>query len=147
MAGPKDYPQRRGQDQEGQAKAGMGVAAEDLDGDGDLDLLVGNLTGESDSLFRNELSVDDFKQLVHETRGFLQEVPRQTKATSSEIRSVTAAVCRRRSGPRPSRIVRAGKLAMTPKGSTLTTPASRTPGSAATRSTASRKSAICFSGS
>jgi hypothetical protein len=43
-------------DQEGQAKAGMGVAAEDLDGDGDLDLLVGNLTGESDSLFRNELS-------------------------------------------------------------------------------------------
>jgi hypothetical protein len=41
-------------DESGRAKAGMGTAAEDVDGDGDLDLLVVNLMGESDSLYRNE---------------------------------------------------------------------------------------------
>lgn len=41
-------------DQDGFAKAGMGVDAADFDDDGDLDLLVGNLRGESDSLFRND---------------------------------------------------------------------------------------------
>lgn len=41
-------------DDEGRAKAGMGVTANDIDDDGDMDLLVCNLTGESDSLFRNE---------------------------------------------------------------------------------------------
>ncbi|MCZ6597692.1 MAG: CRTAC1 family protein [Planctomycetota bacterium] len=41
-------------DQDGRAKAGMGVTAGDVDGDGDLDLLVCNLAGETDSLFRNE---------------------------------------------------------------------------------------------
>ena len=40
-------------DQEGIAKAGMGVAAEDVDDDGDLDVLVGNIERESDSLFIN----------------------------------------------------------------------------------------------
>ena len=40
-------------DDEGRAKAGMGVAAQDADDDGDLDLLVVNLTRESDSFFRN----------------------------------------------------------------------------------------------
>jgi len=40
-------------DQDGTAKSGMGVAAEDADDDGDLDLLVVNLDGESDSFFRN----------------------------------------------------------------------------------------------
>ncbi len=41
-------------DREGLEKAGMGVAAEDVDDDGDLDLLIGNLHRESDSFFENE---------------------------------------------------------------------------------------------
>jgi hypothetical protein len=41
-------------DQDGMAKSGMGVHAADVDDDGDLDLLVVNLDGESDSFFRNE---------------------------------------------------------------------------------------------
>ena len=41
-------------DQDGTAKAGMGVHAADVDADGDEDLLVVNLDSESDSFFRNE---------------------------------------------------------------------------------------------
>jgi enediyne biosynthesis protein E4 len=41
-------------DQDGVAKSGMGVYAVDADDDGDLDLLVVNLDGESDSFFRNQ---------------------------------------------------------------------------------------------
>lgn len=41
-------------DQDGKAKAGMGVAASDVDDDGRVDLLVVNRNGESDSLYRNE---------------------------------------------------------------------------------------------
>ncbi|MHC4992363.1 MAG: FG-GAP repeat domain-containing protein, partial [Planctomycetota bacterium] len=41
-------------DQEGKAKAGMGVAAGDLDLDDDLDVMVCNLRNEMDSLFLNE---------------------------------------------------------------------------------------------
>ena len=41
-------------DNHGIAKAGMGVAAEDVDADGDVDVLVVNIEGETDSFFRNE---------------------------------------------------------------------------------------------
>lgn len=41
-------------DQDGSAKAGMGVHAADVDADADEDLLVVNLDSESDSFFRNE---------------------------------------------------------------------------------------------
>lgn len=41
-------------DDEGKAKAGMGVTSDDFDLDGDLDILVCNLFGESDSLYQNE---------------------------------------------------------------------------------------------
>ncbi len=41
-------------DEAGQAKAGMGIGSADIDDDGDLDLLVVNLRGETDSLFLNE---------------------------------------------------------------------------------------------
>ena len=41
-------------DDHGVAKAGMGVAAADLDDDGDTDVLVVNLEKETDSYFRNE---------------------------------------------------------------------------------------------
>ena len=41
-------------DQHGFAKAGMGIAAGDVDKDGDEDVIVVNQGGESDSLFRNE---------------------------------------------------------------------------------------------
>jgi hypothetical protein len=40
-------------DQDGAPKSGMGVDAVDVDDDGDLDLLIVNLDGESDSFFRN----------------------------------------------------------------------------------------------
>ena len=40
-------------DLDGKPKAGMGVATMDDDDDGDLDLIVCNLTSETDSLFRN----------------------------------------------------------------------------------------------
>ena len=41
-------------DDEGRAKAGMGVTSEDFDHDGDFDIIVCNLFGESDSLYRND---------------------------------------------------------------------------------------------
>jgi hypothetical protein len=41
-------------DEDGSAKSGMGVDAKDLDDDADEDLLVVNLDGESDSLYRND---------------------------------------------------------------------------------------------
>ncbi|MCA9752648.1 MAG: CRTAC1 family protein [Gemmatimonadetes bacterium] len=41
-------------DENGRAKAGMGVAVADLDGDLDRDLLVVNLEGETDSFYQND---------------------------------------------------------------------------------------------
>ena len=41
-------------DEHGKAKAGMGVGINDIDDDGDEDLLVVNLRGQTDSVFRNE---------------------------------------------------------------------------------------------
>ncbi len=41
-------------DTQGVAKAGMGVVAADLDDDSDVDLLVQNLGGETDSFYRND---------------------------------------------------------------------------------------------
>lgn len=41
-------------DESGTAKAGMGVAINDLDDDGDFDLLIVNMQRETDSLLRNE---------------------------------------------------------------------------------------------
>ena len=41
-------------DYDGAAKAGMGIAASDVDDDGDTDMLVCNLENESDSLFENK---------------------------------------------------------------------------------------------
>lgn len=41
-------------DQAGNAKAGMGTCAADIDADDDLDILVVNLVAQADSLFRNE---------------------------------------------------------------------------------------------
>jgi hypothetical protein len=41
-------------DRDGRAAAGMGVAVADIDGDDDLDVIVGNLRNESDTLLRND---------------------------------------------------------------------------------------------
>jgi hypothetical protein len=41
-------------DEDGSAKSGMGIDAVDLDDDGDEDVIVVNLDGESDSLYRND---------------------------------------------------------------------------------------------
>lgn len=57
----------------------------------ELEVKSNALAGRWDSLFRNELSVEDFKQLVQETRGFLQDVPRMTSATNAQLLEIMMA--------------------------------------------------------
>lgn len=61
-------------DSSGVFKAGMGVDAGDIDNDGDLDLIVGNLKGETDSLF------------ISESNGFLRDATAQYGLASSSAR-------------------------------------------------------------
>ena len=50
-----------------------------------------NLSGQWDRLLKNELSIDDFKQLVTETRGFLGSVSQHTKATNDQLLEIMMA--------------------------------------------------------
>lgn len=49
------------------------------------------LTGKWDKLFANELSIDEFKQLVTDTRGFLGNVTENAKATNSQLTEIMMA--------------------------------------------------------
>ncbi|MCH2152869.1 MAG: CRTAC1 family protein [Phycisphaerales bacterium] len=60
-------------DNTGKAKAGMGVTAADIDFDGDLDLMVCNLQGETDSVFRND--GDHFRDITSTSN--LAQLPRR----------------------------------------------------------------------
>lgn len=42
-------------------------------------------------VFENKLSVDEFKQLAHDTRGYLGGVPNQTQATSTQLLEIVMA--------------------------------------------------------
>lgn len=52
---------------------------------------AGTLSGKWDRLFNNELSIDEFKQLVTETRGFLGNVSSNAKATNSQLTEIMMA--------------------------------------------------------
>jgi hypothetical protein len=54
-------------DEDGRAKAGMGVATEDFEDDGDWDLFVVNLDGETNTFYRNE-GGGHFSDATHELR-------------------------------------------------------------------------------
>jgi chemotaxis protein CheZ len=49
------------------------------------------LSAKWQSLFDNQLSLDEFKQLAEETRSFLKEVPSQTKATNAQLMEIMMA--------------------------------------------------------
>ena len=49
------------------------------------------LSGKWDRLFSNELSIDEFKQLVTDTRGFLGNVSQNAKATNSQLTEIMMA--------------------------------------------------------
>lgn len=50
-----------------------------------------NLSGQWDRLLKNELSIDDFKQLVNDTRGFLGTISQHTKATNDQLLEIMMA--------------------------------------------------------
>jgi hypothetical protein len=96
-------------DQDGVAKSGMGVYAVDADDDGDLDLLVVNLDGESDSFFRNQVRffVDDTVSRAERRRPFTRfGTARWTSTTTARsifkangrvgVLSVSRTLCRNR---------------------------------------------------
>ena len=56
-----------------------------------MDVGAANLSGQWDRLLKNELSIDDFKQLVTETRGFLGSVSQHTKATNDQLLEIMMA--------------------------------------------------------
>ncbi len=56
-----------------------------------LEVGATKLTGKWDRMFANQLSVDEFKQLVTETRAYLGEVPTHTKATNAQLMEIMMA--------------------------------------------------------
>ncbi|MBI5750916.1 MAG: protein phosphatase CheZ [Hydrogenophilales bacterium] len=56
-----------------------------------MDAGAANLSGQWDRLLKNELSIDDFKQLVTDTRGFLGTVTQHSKATNDQLLEIMMA--------------------------------------------------------
>lgn len=56
-----------------------------------MDAGAAKLSGEWDRLLKNELSIDDFKQLVTDTRGFLGTVKQNSKATNDQLLEIMMA--------------------------------------------------------
>jgi len=56
-----------------------------------LDAGAANLSGQWDRLLKNELSIEDFKQLVTDTRGFLGTVTQHSKATNDQLLEIMMA--------------------------------------------------------
>lgn len=49
------------------------------------------LAGQWDKMFSNQLNVDEFKQLVTDTRSYLHEVPTHTQATNAQLMEIMMA--------------------------------------------------------
>ncbi len=56
-----------------------------------MDAGSAKLSGQWDRLLKNELSIDDFKQLVTDTRGFLGTVTQHSKATNDQLLEIMMA--------------------------------------------------------
>lgn len=56
-----------------------------------MDAGATQLSGQWDRLLKNELSIDDFKRLVDDTRGFLGSVPQHTKVTNDQLLEIMMA--------------------------------------------------------
>ncbi|MBT9614162.1 MAG: protein phosphatase CheZ [Burkholderiales bacterium] len=56
-----------------------------------MDAGAAKLSGQWDRLLKNELSIDDFKQLVTDTRGFLGTVTQHSKATNDQLLEIMMA--------------------------------------------------------